>query len=99
MGIDGRAVFATYTLGAGNEFSVRAVRAGRGVRAAVLPVAVDTSAWTVPGRHPGLAMCNAEDGLRVALTGRGRWVPGALQDNGLTVLTDCRLYTSPSPRD
>jgi hypothetical protein len=35
-------------------------------------------------------MCNAEDGLRVALTGRGRWVLGALQDNGLTVLTDAR---------
>ncbi|MFO0626888.1 MAG: hypothetical protein U0325_14855 [Polyangiales bacterium] len=88
VGGDGRAVFATHTLRAGDAFSLRAVRAGRGVRAAVLPVPVDPAAWTVPGRHPGLAMCSADDGLRVALTGRGRWVMGALRGEGLTVLTE-----------
>ena len=90
VGSDGRAVFATYTARAGDDVSLRAVRAGRGVRAAVLPVNVDAAAWTVPGRHPGLVMCNADDGLRVALTGRGRWVLGDLRGDGLTVLTDAR---------
>lgn len=85
VGSDAQGVYAVFTAPAGEGFTVRASRAGRGVRAAVLPVRVEAEAWTVPGRHPGLAVCTAEEGLRVALTARGRWVFGEASGDALRV--------------
>lgn len=88
VGSDASGVYAAHTVRDGDDFTVSAVRAGRGARAAVLPVRLDPAAWRLTGRHPGLSMCATRGGVRLVASSRGRWIVGAFRAGALEVATE-----------
>lgn len=88
VGHDERGVYAAYSEQRGERFSVRAVRAGRGARAEVVPVRSDAAAWQLSGRHPALTMCTSANRLHLVASARGRWIIGTFHGDTLDVSTE-----------